>query len=89
MTARVPIWATVLLCLGFLALLRLLVAGPAIGLFARKVQYILAFVGVLAVAGGGATLWLGRRERHVFGGEERETPEPALTTAGGVRDNGA
>ena len=74
MTARVPIWATVLLCLGFLALLRLLVAGPAIGLFARTVQYILAFVGVLAVAGGGATLWLGRRERHVFGGEERETP---------------
>jgi hypothetical protein len=43
-------------------------------LFARTVQYILAFVGVLALAGGGAALWLGRREGHVFGGDERETP---------------
>ena len=58
MTARVPIWATVLLCLGFLALLRLLVAGPAIGLFARTVQYILAFVG-----GGGRRHTVARTAR--------------------------
>jgi hypothetical protein len=54
MTTRVPIWATVLLCPGVLALLTLLVGGPAIGAFACEVQYVLAFVGVLALLGGGS-----------------------------------
>lgn len=64
---RVPIWSTVLLCLGLLALLTLVVGGPAVGWFARDVQYVLAFVAVLALLGSGVALWIGRRgEGHTF-----------------------
>lgn len=57
-----PIWAAVLLCLAFLALVTLVIGGPAVGFFARQVRYALAFLGVLALADGLVALWLGRRE---------------------------
>jgi hypothetical protein len=61
MAERPPIWASVLLCLGLLALLTLVVGGPAIGMFARGVQYVLGLVGLLALVGGGLAVWSARR----------------------------
>jgi len=61
MNERIPIWATVLICLGLFALLTLVVGGPAVGWFAREVQYVLAVVGLLALVAGGLAVWSARR----------------------------
>jgi hypothetical protein len=71
MSERMPIWATVLFCLAVLALLTLVIGGPAIGWFARWVQYLLAFVAVLALAGGAVALWVARRDGRTFGDGSR------------------
>src|SRR5262245_56413921 len=66
MTERLPIWAAILLSLSILALLTLIVGGPAIGWFAREVQYVLAVVAVIALAGGVIALWMARHDGHAF-----------------------
>jgi hypothetical protein len=45
------------------ALLTLLVSGPAIGAFVCEIQYVLAFVGVLASLGGRITALARRGQR--------------------------
>lgn len=64
MTERVPIWAAALLGVSVVAFLTLLVGGPAIGWFARQVQFVLGLIGLLALVGGAIALWLGRHDGH-------------------------
>lgn len=75
MTERVPIWAAALLGLSLVAFLTLLVGGPAIGWFARQVQFVLALIGLLALVGGGIAVWMGSRDGHAFSRDRRD-PEP-------------
>ncbi|MDA0180383.1 hypothetical protein OJ997_08750 [Solirubrobacter phytolaccae] len=70
-----PIWAAILLSLSVLALLTLLVGGPAIGWFAREVQYVLAAIAVIALAGGVVALWMGRHDGHAFSRDRRGTTD--------------
>jgi hypothetical protein len=57
----VPVWAALLGCLGVIALITLIVDGASVGFFARVIQYILAAVALLALAGAAYGLWRARR----------------------------
>jgi hypothetical protein len=59
---EIPAWAALLGCLGVVALITLVVGGPAVGFFARWVQYVLAAVAVLALMGAAYGWWRTRRE---------------------------
>ena len=60
-STRPPVWATTLFCIGVLALLTLLIGGPAIGFFARWIQYALAVATVILLLGAGWFWWRDRR----------------------------